>query len=339
MSTNRILITGATGFVGRHLVPVLLSMHHSVTLAVRRPEACLSGWQNCDRLRLVTTGGIETSQNLREALEGVSTVVHLAALAHVHGAGHVDNDRPFVAANITATERLADAAGREDVRTFINLSSLAAVTGSASSITVDDKSDFVPPTAYGRSKRAAEKPVHGLREKGILAVSLRPPLIVGVDARGNWATLQRLAATGLPLPFGGVRNKRSMIGVQALAEAIAHLCARPWPADKSGAYCLADPEPVSLPEIVRELRAGMGMPPRLFPFPGSILLGVAAAVKQRNRAAGLLGSLEVDSSGFRQAFAFTETQRLRAAIRESGTQYMNRARPHRNDGGHTRSLT
>jgi UDP-glucose 4-epimerase len=335
MSTSRILITGATGFVGRHLVPVLLSKRHSITLAVRRPEACLSGWQNCDQLRLVTTGGIETSQNLREALEGVSTVVHLAALAHVHD---VDNDRPFVAANITATERLVDAAGREDVRTFINLSSLAAVTGNASSIAVDDKSDFVPPTAYGRSKRAAEKPVHGLRKRGILAISLRPPLIVGLDARGNWATLQRLAATGLPLPFGAVRNKRSMIGVQALAEAIAHLCARPWPADKSGAYCLADPEPVSLPEIVRELRAGMGMPPRLFPFPGSILLGVATAVKQRNRAAGLLGSLEVDSSGFRQAFAFTETQRLPAAIRESGAHYMNRDQLRRNGGRQTRSL-
>lgn len=330
MSTNRILITGATGFVGRHLVPVLLSRHHSITLAIRRPEVCLSRWQNCEQLRLVTTGSIETSQNLREALEGVSTVVHLAALAHVHDAGHAGNDQPFVAANITATERLVDAAGREDVRTFINLSSLAAITENASSITVDDKSDFPPPTAYGRSKRAAEKPVHELREKGMLAVSLRPPLIVGADAPGNWATLQRLAATGLPLPFGGVRNQRSMIGVQALAEAIAHLCARPWPAAKSGAYCLADPEPVSLPEIVRELRAGMGMPPRLFPFPGSILLGVATAVNQRSRAAGLLGSLEVDSIRFRQAFTFTEIQRLRAAIRESGRQYVNRDQLRRN---------
>jgi nucleoside-diphosphate-sugar epimerase len=325
MSTNRILITGATGFVGRHLVPVLLSEHHCITLAVRRPEACFSTWQNGEQLRLVTTGSIETSQNLREALEGVSTVVHLAALAHVHDAGHVDNDGPFVAANITATERLVEAASQEDVKTFVNLSSLAAVTGNASSITVDDESDFIPPTAYGRSKRAAENAVHGLRDKGVLAVSLRPPLIVGADARGNWATLQRLAATGLPLPFGGVRNKRSMIGVRALAEAIAHLCAHPWPVAKSGAYCLADPEPVSLPEIVRELRAGMGLAPRLFPFPGAILLGVATALNQRNRAAGLLGSLEVDSNRFRQAFTFTESQRLHAAIRECGTQYMNRA--------------
>lgn len=331
MSTNRILITGATGFVGRHLVPVLLSQHHCITLAIRRPEARLSRWQNCERLRLVTTGSIETSRNLREAFEDVSTVVHLAALAHVHDAGRVDNDRSFVAANITATEKLVDAADREGVRTFINLSSLAAVTGNASSTIVDDKSDFIPPTAYGRSKRAAENAVHGLHEKGILAVSLRPPLIVGADARGNWATLQRLAATGLPLPFGGVRNKRSMIGVQALAEAIAHLCARPWLADQSGAYCLADPEPVSLPEVVRELRAGMGLAPRLFPFPGAILLGVATALNQRNRAAGLLGNLEVDSNRFRQAFTFTETQRLRAAIRESGTQYMNRAHRDRNE--------
>jgi nucleoside-diphosphate-sugar epimerase len=328
MSTNRILITGATGFVGRHLVPMLLSKHHSITLAIRRPEACLLRWQNCEQLRLVTTGSIETSQNLREALEGVSTIVHLAALAHVHDAGHVDNDGPFVAANITATERLVEAAGREDVGAFINLSSLAAVTGNASSITVDDKSYFVPPTAYGRSKRAAENAVHGLRDKGVFAVSLRPPLIVGADARGNWATLQRLAATGLPLPFGGVRNKRSMIGVRALAEAIAHLCARPWPAAKSGAYCLADPDPVTLPEVIRELRAGMGLAPRLFPFPGAILLGAATALNQRNRAAGLLGSLEVDSSRFRQAFAFTETQRLHAAIRESGAQYMNREHLH-----------
>lgn len=321
MANDRILITGATGFVGRHLVPHLRSKSRDVILAVRSLEGCPTGWKTGDRVRLVETGPIETFPGFDDALAGVATVIHLAGLAHVTAAGGRQDDAPFMAANATATARLVDAAARAGVRTFINLSSLAAITGNASRAVVDDDTDVPPLTAYGRSKRSAEASVLALRDKGVFAVSLRPPLIVGPDARGNWGALQRLAATGLPLPFASVRNARSMVGVQTVVEAICHLCDQTPPVETGGNYALADPEALSLPEIVTELRAGMGRPARLVAFPPQLLYGAAALLGQRPRAAGLLGTLKVDSRRFRSTFAFAGTQGIRDAIRSSGKAY------------------
>lgn len=175
-----LLITGATGFVGRHLVPHLLSMGRYLTLAVRTAEACPKSWRDDPRIRIVATGPIERTINLDRAFAGASGVIHLAGLAHVrHTSPSVD---PFVAANATATERLASAAARHGVGTFIHISSLAAITRNASFSVVDDTTSDIAPTPYGRSKLAAEKHVLALGRKGIFAVSLRPPLVVGADA-------------------------------------------------------------------------------------------------------------------------------------------------------------
>lgn len=206
------------------------------------------GWRDDNRIRIVVTGPIETASNLDVALAGVSTVVHLAGLAHVPRSQRSE-DR-FILANATATERLVAAASDKGVGTFIHMSSLAVVTPNASPTVVDDSSDEGAVTPYGRSKRIAERHVLELAKTGTLAVSLRPPLVVGADARGNWALLQRLAATGLPLPFAGVGNRRSLIGVETLAQAVAHLSAKRWPTEKSGNYCIADAEPMPLPQIV-----------------------------------------------------------------------------------------
>lgn len=318
-----ILITGATGFVGRHLVPRLLQDGHSVVLAVRSVEACPMGWRDDNRIRIVVTGPIETASNLDVALAGVSTVVHLAGLAHVPRSQRSE-DR-FILANATATERLVAAASDKGVGTFIHMSSLAVVTPNASPTVVDDSSDEGAVTPYGRSKRIAERHVLELAKTGTLAVSLRPPLVVGADARGNWALLQRLAATGLPLPFAGVDNRRSRIGVETLAQAVAHLSAKRWPTEKSGNYCIADAEPMPLPQIVALLRQGMGLAPRLFPFPPGILFGLARLVGRGQMAAGLLGNLVVDASRFRQTFNFSQEKSLTDSIRDSGADYRRRA--------------
>lgn len=319
MNPGRILVTGATGFLGRHLVPQLLANGRHLTLAVRNAGAAPAGWRDDERIGIVTTGPIERSENLDEAFAGVSTVVHLAGLAHV---GHTrDLEASMMSASAEATERLARAAVDHKVAAFIHMSSLAAVTQNASSATIDDTTCNPAPTPYGRSKQEAERHVQALASKGIFAVSLRPPLIVAADAKGNWGALQRLAITGLPLPFASVGNRRSLIGIDTVARAVAHLSTGRWSPDRSGNYCLADRESVSLSRIVTALRRGMGLPPRLFPFPPAALHALARWVGRQQMAAGLLDNLEVDASRFQRVFDFSEQKSLINSIAESGAQY------------------
>lgn len=330
MDQDRILVTGATGFVGRHVVSHLMRAGRPLTLAVRNVATCPASWQD-PLVTLVETREIETSGMIEKVMTGATTVVHLAGLAHLQG-GEAQNANRFTAANAVATERLVEAAAAGGVRTFIHLSSLAVVTGNASAQIVNDETHHLPATPYGRSKRAAEDHVQWLAERDVFAISLRPPLIVGAEAKGNWGALQRLAASGLPLPFGRVRNRRSLIGVGTVARTVGELCSHIWPANKSGAYCISDSGTVSLAEIVTELRIGMGRSARVMPFPPSLLAGMAKLARQEQRAAGLLGDLEVDASRFATTFGFPEAPDVRAAIRESGRQYHPIHSGHRQNG-------
>lgn len=318
MSSGRILVTGATGFIGRSLVSQWLD-RRPLTVVVRNPEEADKLWRGRGDVRIVATGPIESSTSLEDAFSGISSVVHLAGLAHVDAAeGDVSR---FMRANSDATEKLVQMSARQGVGAFVHVSSLASVVGNASAEVVDDNTRHPALTPYGVSKRLAEDYVAKLPKMGIFSVSLRPPLVVGAGAKGNWNALQRLAATGLPLPFAGVRNRRSLVSVGTVIEAISHLCSRPWPIEAAGDYCLADVGTLSLPEIVTLLRQGMALPPRLVPFPPAVLAAAARAVKQERRAAGLLGDLEVDASRFRETFGFTGSEGIREAIVASGQMY------------------
>lgn len=319
MVAQRILITGATGFVGRHLVRHFLSTGHPLTITVRETDSCPKGWRGHKQIKIVSTGPIETATNLDEAIASNSAVIHLAGLAHVQSTA-ASSDR-FIKANTTATERLVKAAADRDVRTFIHMSSLAAITKNSSAEIIDDATSNPPPTPYGRSKLEAEKHVLDLSDKGVFAISLRPPLVVGAEAKGNWAALQRLAATSLPLPFSGVSNKRSLIGVSSLVAAVDRLCTGQWSPEKSGNYCIADEETLSLPTIITELRRGMHIPPRLFHFPAAVFHAIGRAINQQQMVSGLLSDLQIDSSRFRTTFDFKQPQSLAASITESGMRY------------------
>ena len=320
MDTVRILITGATGFVGRHLVPHLLaSTDEQLTLSVRSKKDCPSDWRADQRINLVETGPLQTSKHLTDALEGVASVIHLAGLAHVAGS---PDPALFAQANGVATRRLSIAAAEHGVRTFIHLSSLAAITRNATELTIDDATVGAISTPYGQSKSDAEKHVSSLVAQGVFAVSLRPPLVVGFDAKGNWRALQRLAATGLPLPLASADNRRSLIGIHTLVEALALLAVGRWNSTKSGNYCIADERPLALSTIIELLRGGMGLRPGTFPFPPSILVAAAKVAGKNHMAAALLGNLEVDASRFGREFRFSGSQTLEDAITESGRLYL-----------------
>ncbi len=281
-------------------------------MTVQDKNRCDPDWLKNPNICVVETGPLEHSESLMDALQDVSDVVHLAGLAHVihSGDGQLALDA-FMAANETATGRLVDAAlSVKTVKAFVYLSSIAAIAENSAHHIVSDNAPQLPVTPYGQSKRAAESHLERLVEQGIFAVALRPPLIFGPSAKGNWARLLILARSGLPLPFGAAHNKRSMISVDTMTEAIVHLTSKSWSSSKSGNYCVADAGTISLAEIVAGLRRGMNVPQRMFAFPVPILYRLARLAMSKRKVAGLLGDLEIDSTRFNEQFGFRPTQTL-----------------------------
>ena len=144
-----------------------------------------------------------------------------------------------------------------------------------------------------------------LQRAGKLGVNLRPPLIYGPHARGNWQKLIRLAQLPVPLPFGSVRNRRSYLDVASLSRAVIQFLHHHEDSEKSGTYEIADATQVSLREVVTAIRSGLGKPAGLLPFPPGLMRRVLQLGGKPDMADGLMGDLDVDPRGFADAFAWT----------------------------------
>ena len=176
-------------------------------------------------------------------------------------------------------------------------------------------------TPYGRSKLAAEGHMSLFEGPDRAAIVLRPPIVYGVGAQGNWRLLQRLAATGLPLPFGSIDNRRTLIAAENLAAAIFHVVSSPNRAVKSGTFMVSDSESASLREILTWLRKGMGMSPRLLPIPPATLTFLLRILGKERVAKSLLGNLQVDSSLFRNTFGWSPKIHPSEGIVRSGAAF------------------
>ena len=317
---ERILVTGAGGFVGSRLVKVLLDSGHNVTAATRRQP----GGASLSNARNVSVGNIGPDTDWTEALEGCSTVIHLAAQTPARGV----EAEAYALVNDSGTLRLAEQVSRSGVELFVHLSSVFALVDNAARDIITN--DFVSRASspYGKSKLAAEAHVEKLATEGITAVTLRPPLVYGAEAKGNWRLLQRLALTGIPLPFGAIANRRSLIAIDTLVDAVMAIASRPRKAIVSGKFLVADDEALSLAEILRLLREGMGLPPRLLPVPQALLAAGMKSLGKGQMAQSLLGNLEIDSEAFREACGWAPKMTAQEAIRQSGREFaaMKRAR-------------
>jgi nucleoside-diphosphate-sugar epimerase len=264
----RILVTGASGFVGRALVEDLAAQGHRVRAAMRQPADIFSR-----AVEVVAVSDLARPLEWRPLLSDINAVVHLAGIAHItSGIAEDLYDR----VNRAATAALATAAARDRIERLVFVSSIRAQAGPACDHSLTEADAPHPVDAYGRSKLAAEE---AIRAASLPFTILRPALIYGPGVKGNLADLVRLARSPWPLPFGALRNRRSLLARSNLVAAI-HL-ALVAPAMLNETYVVADPEPLTMAGIVAALRAGLGRGPRLIPVPPSLL---ALALKATGRA-------------------------------------------------------
>ena len=275
-----IALTGATGFIGQFLLQELPRRGYRVRVLLRRPtDMPVQGSS-------AVIGDLSRPQNMGAALQGVDAVVHSAGLSGGMTGIPDDDYRTF---NTDATAHLASAARRAGVGRFVFLSSIRAQCGPASEKVLTEAMEPDPTDAYGRSKLAAEQ---ALAELDLDWVALRLVLVYGRGVKGNMAQLMRLARLPYPLPIGGVAARRSLLSLHNLADAIAAVLAAPAPLRR--VLNVADPGPLTVPQMIAAMRKGLGRKPHLVPVPAPVLRTALRLAGKPELYDRLMGSLVVD---------------------------------------------
>lgn len=278
-----LLITGANGFIGRWLCGSLARAGHRVKGVVRpgRPLD-LPGVERCE------LPGLETEPDWRANMAGVDVLVHCAARVHVLKERSKAPLEAFRAANVAGSRHLAAHAAAAGVRRLVFLSSIGAEAARAAGA-----------NPYQQSKAEAEAALaEECGESGLELVILRPPLVYGPDAPGNFARLRRAVAAGWPLPLASIQNRRSFLYIGNLASAVEACLTHD--AAPGATLALSDGEDLSTPAFVRLLATAMGRPARLIPCPPSLLKAGLSVAGKANLADALCGSLPIDLAPIRE---------------------------------------
>ena len=303
----RILVTGATGFVGTALCRELLARGYMVRATVRR---LVSPHAVSRQLQQVLVPDIAAEFDRRALVDGVDTVVHLAAIAH---RSNLD-DEELRRVNCDAATRLAEAAAGS-VRRFVFLSSVKVHGEDSGSGTYTEDDALDPQDSYGRSKLEAERALTDTAARcGIELAIVRPPLVYGPEVKANFLRLLRWIDSGLPLPFASVRNRRSLIYVGNLVDAIARIAGHPA---ARGPFLVSDDESVSTPELVSRIARVLGRPERLLRVPPALLLAAGTMAGRRDEVQRLTGNLAIDSLRARRLLDWRPRYTLDAGLAQT----------------------
>ncbi|WFU75732.1 NAD-dependent epimerase/dehydratase family protein [Bradyrhizobium sp. CB2312] len=282
-----VLVTGADGFIGRHVAPALSRAGWLVRRAARSPLGT-------DDEVVVESIGPET--DWKPALEGVDAVVHLAARVHHKHEEHAI--QLYRNVNIAGTLHLARSAASAGVRQFIFVSTVLVHGRSNDGRAPFSEDDILTPRGlYGMSKAAAETGLRTLARDCDMKISvIRPPLVYGSGAKGNFALLTRAVNLGLPLPFAAIHNQRAFLAVQNLSSFILRRLSYLDAASNFEIFLVADREQVSTPEFIERLAKASGKSPRLFGVPPDLLSTLLRVIGRQDTHDSLIGSLELDVS-------------------------------------------
>lgn len=305
------LVTGGTGFIGAALLQALHAAGWRVRATARTvPErsALPVDWRE--------VGDIGPDTAWDGLLDGVDCVVHLAARVHVLKETSKDPSTDFRRTNVMGTARLARACVKTGVKRFVYLSSVGVHGAKSPDRPLSESSPLVPHNDYSRSKLEAELVLTEIAcGSSLEIVILRPPLVYGAGAPGNFARLVRLIRTGIPLPLAAIDNRRSLLYLGNLIDAIM-LCMH-HPAAVGQAFLLDDGIPVSTPQLIRALARAMNRPVCLLPVPAKVLEFGGALLGKRAALAQLTGSLCVDSSLIRAKLRWTPLYSFEAGLAQT----------------------
>lgn len=274
-----ILVTGATGFVGRSLCDYLCQQGHQVTGTVRnKPATAPVGWHT------ITIPSIDENTQWAPQLQNIDIVVHCAAI----NSDVATNAQQLHSINVLGAKNLAAQAIEAKVGKFIHLSSAKVYGENSSAGTVfSETATLAPPDAYAQSKADAEQQLNMLDYKQTQLLILRPPLIYGAGMKGNFFSLLKLCSRSIPLPFGLATQPRSFLYIGNLLSfvqfAISNSC--------SGTVNICDPTDLSLKQLSLNLRQLMNKPSALIPIPIQIFLLLAIILRKRGAYNSLFGPL------------------------------------------------
>ncbi|MGQ7939354.1 UDP-glucose 4-epimerase family protein [Paraburkholderia sp. D1E] len=289
--TQRVLITGANGFVGNAVSRALLQRGDSVIGLVRRPQTAADGvleW-------LFDANDFEGIDERWPVATRCDAVIHLAARVHVMRDTTADPLAAYRLTNVTGTLRVAAAARHRGARRFVFVSSIKAVGEGHAAHPITEADEPAPTDPYGISKLEAERALieYG-RESGLEIVIVRPPLVYGPGVRANFLQLMSAIAKGIPLPLGSIAARRSLVFVDNLADALVHCTTDPRAAGET--FHVTDGRDLSVSELARALAKQLHVPGRLIPVPVGLLRLAGRLTGRSALIDRLVGELRLDSS-------------------------------------------
>lgn len=263
--SSHILVTGASGFIGAALIPVLVAEGHRVRAASRRPPRRPTG-RDVEWVKLPDfIGGVDWNP----LLDGIDIVVHTAAIAH----GRKIREDDFDQANREATATLSRSCAEKGIERLVFLSSIAAQTGYSSDHILTEMDDPCPTSPYGKTKLAAE---YEIKKSGVPFTILRPVAVYGQGSKGNTSLIAQISALPLPLPFGALHNRRSLLAIENLLQAIL-ICLK-GPETQNETFIVSDSDAICIAEMFAALREAQGRSTFIFPLPPILLKALAYAV-------------------------------------------------------------
>lgn len=307
-----ILVTGATGYIGKHLCS---KIYEDASIAITKLGRKEDLHQN-----ILKSPHMTNDSDWSAVLKGVDTVVHLAGLAHLTNKELSDSENDFNKINCDAVINLAQQTINLGVKRFIFFSSISVISGNSKIEALSQNSQISPENDYGRSKAKAEQQLLNLFQNCLSElVIIRPPLVYSGNAPGNFKSLLNITSKRLPLPLGGVNNKRNILSLDNLCD-FTLKCIN-FKSDASGIYTIADTEVISTGDIIKNLALGMGNRSSVFYFPPKILLFFVTLLGKKQTFDKICGDLLVDSSFAMKKFNWQPVISTPEALKKSGKDF------------------